>query len=126
MKLIVDTNTFLRFLLNDIPSQANLAEELFKSAQNNKKKLLVPQIIIFEVVFALEKYYGFPKQDVIDKIKIILAMDYLKIEDDDIFKDALMLFEGRNISLTDCFLISFAKAKEASIFSFDKKLSKFS
>lgn len=123
-KVVVDTNAFLRFLLNDIPSQANQVEKLLKDGKNGKIKLLVPQIIIFEIVFALEKYYKFPKKEVTGKIKAVLAMDYLKIEDNDIFKDTLVIFDHKNASLTDCFLVSFAKAKKADIFSFDKKLSK--
>ncbi len=123
-KLVLDTNVFLRFLLNDIPSQAERAEKIFQAARNKKNKLLVPQIVIFEIIFALEKYYGFPKKEVLNKVKVILAMEFLSIEDKNVFEDAVVLYDQKNISFPDSFLISFTKQNNADIFSFDKEMKK--
>lgn len=124
-KLVLDTNIFLRFLLNDIPSQANQAEKIFQAAKFKKNKLLVPQIVIFEIIFALEKYYGFPKKEVLNKIKVILAMEFLSIADKDVFTDAVGLYVQNNLSFPDSFLISFTKQQMADIFSFDKEMKNF-
>lgn len=123
-RILLDTNAFLRILLNDIPSQADQVEKLIKEAKRGKVELLVPQIVIFEIAFALEKYYHFPKENITDKIKTILAMQYLKIQDREIFQKAIELFGQKNLSLTDCFIIHFAETKGTSIFSFDKGLKR--
>lgn len=121
-RFIVDANAFLRLLLNDIPSQADQTEKILKQAKENRAELLIPQIVIFELAFALDKYYHFPKVQVIDKLKAILSTRYLKIQDREVLKKAIELFSYRQVSLVDCFLICFAKQKEAAIFTFDKKL----
>ena len=123
-RFLLDTNVFLRVLLNDLPSQADQVEKFIKEAKRDKVELLVPQIIVFEIVFALEKYYQFRKEDVIDKIKTILAMDYLKIQDRETFNEAISLFGQGNLSLTDCFLIQLAEIRGASIFTFDKDMKR--
>jgi predicted nucleic acid-binding protein len=44
---VVDANCFLRFLLNDIPEQAEEVEKLLSEAKNSKNTLFVPQIVLF-------------------------------------------------------------------------------
>lgn len=124
MRFLLDTNAFLRILLNDIPNQADQVEKLIKKAKREKVELLAPQIVIFEITFALEKYYHFAKEDITDKIKTVLAMKYLKIQDEEVFKKAIELWGRKNLSLTDCFLIYFAKNNNASLFTFDRGLKK--
>lgn len=125
-RVILDANTFLRLFLDDVPSQADEVVRVLEDGKEGKQSLAVPQIVIFEIAFALEKYYHFPKQTIIEKIKTILVMAYLRIQDREIFKDALELFGKENLSLSDCFLIYFAKESNAGIFTFDKKLIKLS
>lgn len=120
--VVVDTNAFLRFLLNDIPGQADKVAWLFNQAKLRRLNIWVPQIVIFEVMFALEKYYKFPKGQVIDKMKTILSSSYLKIQDAPVFREALILFEVKNVDFVDCFLLCSAQEKEAEFFTFDKKL----
>lgn len=123
-QIVLDTNTFLRFLLNDIPQQADAVEKLFKQAQRGKVILFVPQIALFEIVFALDKYYHFSKTDIGDKIKAIITRQYLAIQDRELFNKAIECFLQQKISLADCFLIAFAEQKDAEVFTFDKDLQK--
>lgn len=122
--LILDTNAFLRFLLNDIPGQANEVGKLFIRAKAKEIEITIPQIVIFEIEFALDKYYKFPKGEVINKLGVLLATPYLKIQDADIFQEALTIFKSRNIDFVDCFLVSNAKVKNLSLFTFDEDLKK--
>jgi len=123
-QFIPDTNTFLRLLLKDVPSQYEEAKKLFTCAKEGKVKLLVPQIVVFEIVFSLEKYYKFSKAEVIDKLQAILSAPYFEIQDQDIFRSSLELYKLRNISFVDCFLIAEAQSLEAKIFTFDQNLNK--
>lgn len=121
---VVDTNVFLRLILNDVPKQADKAEKLLKQAKAHKINLTVPQIIIFEIEYALTKYYGFPKDQVIDKLTSIVSAKYLTCQNREIFNKAIELYKGINLSLVDCFLAAYADKIEGKTFSFDKNLNK--
>ena len=120
----VDANAFLRFLLNDVPTQKKEFEKLLNRAKKSKVKLIVPQIVIFEINFILQKYYGYPKENIIDKLQTIVETFYLQVSDTDIFRESLKLYLKSSLSLVDCFIYCFAKDKNAEIFTFDKDLSK--
>lgn len=124
--LLLDTNIFLRFILNDVPNQQKIAEKLLKQAKDRQLNLRVPQIIIFEIEFILNKYYFFSKNDIFGKLKSIIDASYLDIQDRDIFKTALSFYEDKNISLVDCFLRANADINGIEIFTFDQKLAKLS
>lgn len=122
--LVFDTNPFLRFLLNDIPEQTEEVNKLFIKAKAKELKIFVPQIVIFEIEFALRKYYKFPKDEVIDKLRIIVTTPYLNIQDIQIFHEAMPLFSSKNIDFVDCFLLCIAKSKNSKILTFDEDLKK--
>ena len=123
-KILADTNVFLRLLLNDIPSQNKQVKNLLIKAKNKKIQVIVPSIVIFEIQFVLEKYYGFGKDEVLDKIRHILSTSYLDIESRQTFIEAASFYKDRNLSFVDCFLIAKAKLEKLELFSFDKKLSR--
>lgn len=123
-ELIADTNIFLRLILNDIPKQADEVEKLIAKAKKGEIRILVPQIIIFEIEYALSKYYNFPKVEVIDKIESVLASPYFFVQDGNIFRKSLKDYRGKNLSLVDCFLAAKSKIEGVKIFTFDKNLNK--
>lgn len=122
--VIIDANTFLCYLLNDIPQQAEQVETLFEQAKKGKIRLVVPQIIIFEIAFALDKYYKFPKEVTISKLQSILSATFLQIQDMEIFIQGLLLYKRKSISLTDSFVLAKAENDRAEIFTFDERLKK--
>lgn len=121
---VLDTNTLLRFLLNDIPEQVKEVEKKIEQAKNGKIRLHVPQIVVFEIHFALVSQYGFDKQAVIDALKKIIILDYLVVSDREIFMEAMELYKEKNVSLPDCFIKIYAEHYQAGIFTFDKDLLK--
>lgn len=125
-RVVADANIFLRFLLNDIPSQQKLAAKLLQNAKDRKIELIIPQIIIFEINFILTKYYLLSKKEVVSKLKSILGAPYLDVQDKDIFQRALDIYKDKNLSLADCFLVAKSEFLGAKIFTFDKTLQKIS
>lgn len=124
--LIADTNIFLRLILDDVPKQADEVERLLEKVKKDKTKIEVPQIIIFEIEFALSKYYKFSKSEIIDKLEAILAAPYFSIQDVNIFIRSLKYYREKNHSLVDLFLIAKAEIENAKIFTFDKGIIKLS
>lgn len=127
MKLFtVDANPFLQFFLNDIPLQVEAFEQLLALAKNKKAIIYVSQITIFEISFTLDKYYHFPKSDVVERLKTIIQAPYLQVQDRSIFDKALLIYSENNISLADSFVLIYALEKKAELFTFDKKLKNLS
>lgn len=125
-ELIVDTNILLRFLLNDVPKQTEEAKLKFEQAKAGSIKLVVPQIVIFETIFALTKIYGFEKNKVVDVIRVLINSDYLEVESREILYASLDLFRSSKVSFVDCFIASYAKSHNAEVLTFDKDLNKLS
>jgi len=119
---VLDTNILLRFLLRDIEDQYQKAKTLFEKGSKNKIKLIIPQIVIFEVEFALRRFYEFKKEDVIDRMESLISASYLRVEAREIFLEGLDVYQTKNISFVDCFLKSYATIKDAKLVSFDKKI----
>ena len=124
--IIIDTNIILRFLLNDIPSQYEIAESMFLQAKKGKLNLIIPQIVIFEVAFMLEKQLKVKKKIQVEKIQTLLSANFLDIQDKTIFSSAIKLYEKFSLSLPDCFLIAKSQITGIPIFTFDKNLAKLS
>lgn len=123
-KIIIDTNGFLRLFLNDIPGQANKIESLLVQAKKGTVHIYIPQIIVFEIYFALTKYYKTTKEDGIDKLKSLVSADYIEVESKDIFISALTLYSSASVSFVDCFLLAKTQAEQAELFTFDRKLKR--
>ena len=122
-QVILDTNVLLRFILRDVEGQYQTAKNFFIKARAQKIILIVPQIVIFEIVFNLEKYYKFSKSTIIEKIKDLLFSS-LEIEDANIFNLAINIFKDTNLEFVDSFIIAKSQIKQVPIFTFDKALKK--
>ena len=120
--IIIDTNSILRFLLDDIPEQNAEVQKLFRQAKKTNLEIIVSEIVIFEIHFILEKYYLFRKEEIIEKLGIIVSSNYLNIESRELFISALKLYRKNNISLVDCFLLVKAEIENAELFTFDDKM----
>jgi len=123
-KILIDTNALLRFLIKDIPEQAESVRKLFQSAKHGKVAVIISPLIIFEVIFALFKFYKFPKSQVLKAIEVFLSSGYLVIEDKAILTHAINIYKVKNLDFVDCYLIAKAKTQNIEIFSFDKNLKK--
>src|SRR3989344_4818234 len=96
-QLVADTNILLRFLLKDNLDQFNTARRILIKVKEGKLELVIPQIVIFEIIYALDKYYGFSKEKIIDAIKTIIGTKNIEIQDQSAFKKALTLFGVHNL-----------------------------
>lgn len=118
----VDTNFFLRFLLDDIESQHQESEELFIQAAKNKVKLLTSAVVIFEINWVLKSVYQFSKPQIILTLEKALKLK-VKFPEKRIFKMAFTLYKTNNLSLGDCYNLVFVQErKDVEFKTFDKKL----
>lgn len=120
--IVLDTNSLIRYLLDDVPDQANQVGLLLNKAKKNEIGIFIPQIVVFEIEFALSKYYKFSKAEVVDKLGTIIVTPYLRIQDGEKFQQAILIYGERNIDFVDCFLLCSARLSNYELFTFDKEL----
>jgi len=120
MTLFVDTNVFLRFLLNDHKTQSPAANKLFKEAGKGKITLTTSSLIMAEMVFTLDSFYKLSKQEIIKKVHAILFFEGLKITEKNILIQAITFYEKKNIDFIDAYGAAFALENKIDICSFDR------
>lgn len=120
-KTFIDTNIFLRYLTKDDPLKYDKCREIFKRAIEGNAELATSGIVIAELIWTLLSYYKVQKDDVIEKISIIVNTDNLYIPDKDVITDALVLFGRKNIDYIDAYTAVFMKRYGfEEIYSYDK------
>lgn len=126
LSVVADTNVFLRFLTNDIPSQAKSIEKRFKDTQEGKLLLAVLPITVVEILFQLENWYKFSKQEAVEKLMLLFSPSWLELEDKEAVFEAFAIYKESKIDFVDILTFSMAKKRNAQILSFDKDFDKLS
>ena len=118
----VDTNVFLRFLTNDDPVKARRAEQLFKDAVTGKARLRTSLLVIAEIVWTLESFYGLRKNDIAGKVSTILNTPNLICVEARLIRLALDLYVQLNIDFIDAYHAFYLKEEQiARIVTYDRK-----
>ena len=117
----IDTNIFIRFLTNDIPSKADACEKLFRKTVAQKEALFTTDLVIAEIIWVLESYYELPKKEVQDKVEKILNTPNLVCQNKDIILNALTLYLEKDVDYIDAYNAVFLKKNNIeTLYSYDK------
>lgn len=117
----IDTNIFLRYLTKDNPPMYNKCREMLKNAVEGKVSLTTSCMVIAELIWTLSSYYKVPKEDIIEKVSIIISTENLHIPDKDIIADAIAIYSRKNIDYIDAYNAVFMKYHAIDeIYSYDK------
>lgn len=115
---IVDANIILRYLLNDTE---DLVEKATVILENNE--VFVPNEIIAEIVYVLEKVYKVERQEIFMSLKELFEYDNIKVSDIELVLAALALYSERKLDFVDTLLYAYNKIGNHQIYTFDKKLN---
>lgn len=122
--VFVDTNYFLRFLLEDIDIQFQEAKQLFLKNARGDINLTTSMVVFFEVVWVLRKSFSKDKQALIGALEKVLSLR-VELAEGPLLVKSLNLFKKSNLSLEDCYNLVFAKERGVASFkTFDLKLAK--
>ena len=110
-QIFVDTNVFLRFFVRDVESLYQKAMELFEKAEKGEAKLETSDIVIAEIVWVLESYYGFSKAEIKEVIDTILDTKNLKVANHTRLKEAIGVYASGKMDFIDAYNISYIKAR---------------
>ena len=116
---MVDTNILLDWLLDRDTTRTKLIDRLFATT----KELHIPDAIIVELTFALEKFYELPRSLVSDNLHKVIDEPTFNCNKT-LFQRALTNYsEHPSWSFLDCCLLNYAELQHAlPVWTFDKKL----
>jgi predicted nucleic acid-binding protein len=121
--VFVDTNVFLRFFVRDVESLYEKARALFEKAEAGKIKLETSELVIAEIVWVLESFYGFTRKEITEVLITLLSSRNLKIANAGRVNDAVRLYHAsENMDFIDAYNIAYMKSKEVTkVATFDHK-----
>ena len=111
--VILDANAILRYILKDIPEQAEFAAKTILDTEI----LILPEVVA-EVVYVLDKHYKLARKDIADVITDTLDDTEC---DDIVIREGVRVFGVTHFDFVDCLL--FVRSKSNKILTFDKKLN---
>ena len=120
---LLDTNILLRLLLGDVPAQTAQIDVLFQGGTIFE----VADATLIEMVFVLEKIYGFERSLICENVFAITRNPQC-ITNRALFEHAMPLYENyTKLSIIDCALLVYTRLnKTTPLYTFDKELIKHS
>jgi predicted nucleic acid-binding protein len=120
-RAFVDANVILQYFTKEPPDMAEASLKTFSAAQDGHMCLIITPIILAEVVWVLESFYGYSKEQIAGTIIQFLYSDGLEVMDLDILIQALSLYQEKNIDFADALLaVSALSRGPTRIYSFDR------
>ena len=114
----LDANVLNRFILNDIPEQAQKAQEIIESGE----AFVLPEVFA-EVVYVLTRLYHFDRGAVADYLNRLLR--FVSTTDETVLARTFENYKSTKLDFVDCILAAYNSEKQVEICSFDKKLNNF-
>jgi len=121
MRKFLDTNIFLRYLTKDDEEKAYKVLDLLKKIEKGEEKVITSPLVIFELIFTLQKYYKLPKEEIRDLVLPLINLRGLKLPYKAVFEKTLEVFPNTNVSFADLFNYFFMLEHEVKeIYSYDE------
>ncbi len=118
----VDTNLFIRYLTNDDPIKADRVEKLLNDAAAGKVRLMTAEMVLAEMVWVLESFYGLKHVEIGQMVKAILATPGLEVLNGALVEKAVEYYLSHNVDFIDGYIAAVMnKLKMSNIYSYDKK-----
>jgi predicted nucleic-acid-binding protein len=86
--------------------------------------VFIPNEVIAEIVYVLEKVYFVKNDEISDTLRELFRYGNLKVDDLEVVEEALDLYSKRRLDFVDTLLYAYSKVKGYEVYTFDKKLNK--
>ena len=123
----VDTNVFLRHLLDDIPDHSRRANLLFASIMTGELRVYAPATVFLETSHVLTRAKGVPVTDAARALSTMLGYTGLETDHPEALDTALQLWAAQGpLSFADCFHLALTQQLGMScIYTFDRKMDRY-
>jgi predicted nucleic acid-binding protein len=121
LSAFLDTNVLIRHLTGDPPGQARRATAFLEQAD----ELLLPDLIVAEVVYVLESFYGVERRRVAELARAIVGFPAVVVVDEALLLRALEVYEVERLDFAEAYLVAIAEASGiGAIASFDRTIDR--
>ena len=124
----IDANVFIRHLAQDNKLHADLATKVFDDLAEGKRSAKINTLLLHEVIYVLEKVYGFPRSKIANAIRKLLELVTLEVVDLDkqsVFNALEDYTEHTSIDFPDCIYRQITLNENLKIITFDQHFKKF-
>jgi len=105
VKAVLDTNVLVRHLTADPPEQAARATSFLAGAE----ELILPDIVVAELVYALETVYRVERRQVAELVRAAIAFPAIVVLDEVLLLRALELYERESLDFVTAYLAAGAE-----------------
>ncbi|GAA0303136.1 PIN domain-containing protein [Rhodovulum strictum] len=122
--IAIDTNVLVRFLTQDDPDQARAATNLMNGLGESDPGFVCREVVV-ELVWVLERAYGFGRSDVARALEGLLSAAEIVVEAaDDVGRTAFRYREG-GFGFADLMIAAAARRQDAvPLVTFDRKAAR--
>jgi predicted nucleic-acid-binding protein len=121
-KAFVDTSVILRILVRDDEGKVAAVERLLLSSRRSGKRLHVLPVTILEIVWVLEKVYKLDRRSIRELADAILNTGELAVENGEVFRKALAVYEEKNVKFADAVMGVWGIARGLkTVYTYDEK-----
>lgn len=120
--MFIDSNVFLRFLLNDHPEHSLRSRNLLRDVASGSVSGWTSIIVFFEIAYNLQSRVqtGFDRAETVRLLRRLLAVDGLEVEARPIMARTMDIFEAYNIDFADAYHAALVRSRgETALYSFD-------
>lgn len=119
-----DTNVLVRFLVEDDPEQSAAAGALVHAAVEADEKIYLSDVVLAEMVWVLERSYGFGRQDIVLCLRRLMLAGNIQVDSSQRLARCVEQYESGQAGLADYLILHHALEAGASpLYSFDKRLA---
>jgi predicted nucleic-acid-binding protein len=123
--IFIDTNIFLRYFEKEDEMTYRKTERLFTEIVNGSITGISTSLVIAEVVWILDKFYNWEKEEICNNINLILSTPNIIFKERAILLEAINKYAERNMSFIDAYDYSYMKANKVDeIYSLDRDFDK--
>ncbi len=123
--VVTDANVFVSFFIARNDRQRLAAKSLFLKAEAGDLVAVVPQFVLFEIVYVLQNFYSVSNTKVSSMVRDIVAMPGLLVTDHCPWSLILQHWPDPFRSIADAAIVSVAVVNRFdNVATFDDKLSK--
>lgn len=117
-----DTNTVLRYLLQDHPELSRKATDFWEAVRTGSRRAFIAEGVLLECVYVLQRFYKAPRQKIADSLSTLLTYRGAVCAESAMFEHSLALYRSCSLDFVDCMLAVRHRNGEGILFSFDEKL----
>jgi predicted nucleic acid-binding protein len=123
-RVVVDANVLLSFIVDRNEKQRAVVKALLLRAEEGELVAIVPQFVVFEVVYVLQSTYRIPAEKLKEIIRDLIGLPGLLLIDECPWKRVLDLWPSPVSSIADAALAAIAANNRYDVVAtFDRKLA---